>query len=187
MNKPRIEEVIVVEGRYDKNILSQVVDATIVETGGFSVFNDREKLELLRKLAQKRGLILLTDSDGAGFVIRNYLKGVLPKRAGQAGVYPGRGWQGAPQAQGRQGGKAGRGGDDAGGGAIPAPQRRNLRRGQPPRRPAITKADLLDQGLIGQEDARRRGWAPPLEAAGAFDRQRTAGDAESTDGQGGIL
>ena len=79
MNKPRIEEVIVVEGRYDKNILSQVVDATIVETGGFSVFNDREKLELLRKLAQKRGLILLTDSDGAGFVIRNYLKGVLPR------------------------------------------------------------------------------------------------------------
>ena len=73
MSKQRIQEVIVVEGRYDKNILSQVVDATIVETGGFSVFNDREKLAFLRTLAQKRGIILLTDSDGAGFVIRNYL------------------------------------------------------------------------------------------------------------------
>lgn len=80
MSKPRIEEVIVVEGRYDRNMLLQVVDATVVETGGFSVFNDREKLAFLRKLAQKRGLILLTDSDGAGFVIRNYLKGALPKQ-----------------------------------------------------------------------------------------------------------
>ena len=78
MSKPRIEEVIVVEGRYDRNMLLQVVDATVVETGGFSVFNDREKLAFLRKLAQKRGLILLTDSDGAGFVIRNYLKGAIP-------------------------------------------------------------------------------------------------------------
>lgn len=79
MSKPRIEEVIVVEGRYDRNMLLQVVDATVVETGGFSVFNDREKLAFLRKLAQKRGLILLTDSDGAGFVIRNYLKGAISK------------------------------------------------------------------------------------------------------------
>lgn len=75
----KIREVIVVEGRYDKNALSQVVEATIVATGGFSVFNDREKLEFLRRLAEKRGLIILTDSDGAGFVIRNYLKGALPK------------------------------------------------------------------------------------------------------------
>ena len=79
MKKPRIEEVVVVEGRYDRNMLLQVVDATVVETGGFAVFNDREKLHFLRKLAEKRGLILLTDSDGAGFVIRNYLKGALPK------------------------------------------------------------------------------------------------------------
>ena len=75
----KIKEVIVVEGRYDKNTLSQVVDATIVTLGGFSVFNDREKLAFLRRLADKQGLIVLTDSDGAGFVIRNYLKGALPK------------------------------------------------------------------------------------------------------------
>ena len=75
----KIKEVIVVEGRYDKNALSQVVDATVITLGGFSVFNDKEKLAFLRRLAEKQGLIVLTDSDGAGFVIRNYLKGALPK------------------------------------------------------------------------------------------------------------
>ena len=74
-----IREVIVVEGRYDKNALKQVVEATVVETGGFGVFNDKERLALLRRLAKERGLIVLTDSDGAGFVIRNFLKGAIPK------------------------------------------------------------------------------------------------------------
>ena len=75
-----IKEVIVVEGRYDKNALSQVVDATIITLGGFSVFNDKEKLAFLRRLAEKQGgMIVLTDSDGAGFVIRNYLQGALPR------------------------------------------------------------------------------------------------------------
>ncbi len=75
----KVREVIVVEGRYDKNALKQVVDATVMETKGFGVFNDRERLALLRRLAEERGLILLTDSDGAGFVIRNFLKGAIPK------------------------------------------------------------------------------------------------------------
>lgn len=74
----RVREAIVVEGRYDKNTLSQVVDAVILETSGFGVFRDREKLALLRRLAEKRGLIIMTDPDGAGFVIRSYLKGALP-------------------------------------------------------------------------------------------------------------
>lgn len=74
----RIREVIVVEGRYDKNALSQVVDATVLETHGFGIFKDKEQLSLLRRAAEKRGLIILTDSDGAGFVIRNYLKGAIP-------------------------------------------------------------------------------------------------------------
>ena len=73
----RIKEVIVVEGRYDKNTLSQVVDAVIIETGGLGIFNDREKRALLKKLAESRGLILMTDSDGAGFLIRNHLKGCI--------------------------------------------------------------------------------------------------------------
>lgn len=75
-----IREVIVVEGRYDKNALSQVVDAVIIETSGFGIFNDAEKRKLLQTMAEARGLIVLTDSDGAGFVIRNYIKGsVDPK------------------------------------------------------------------------------------------------------------
>lgn len=74
-----IREAIVVEGKYDKNTLRQLVDAPVFETGGFGILKDGEKLELLRRVAEKRGLIILTDPDGAGFVIRNYLKGALPK------------------------------------------------------------------------------------------------------------
>ncbi len=70
----KVKEVIVVEGRYDKNALSQVVDAVILETGGFGIFNDRQKQKLLRRMAQTHGLIVLTDSDGAGLVIRNHIR-----------------------------------------------------------------------------------------------------------------
>ena len=73
----RIKEVIVVEGRYDKNALSQVVDAVILETGGFGIFNDKQKQKLLRTMAEKRGLIVLTDPDGAGFMIRNFIKSCI--------------------------------------------------------------------------------------------------------------
>ena len=75
----RIKEAIVVEGRYDKNTLSQVVDTVILETAGFGVFKNKEQVALLRRLAAQRGLVVLTDSDGAGFVIRNFLKGSIPK------------------------------------------------------------------------------------------------------------
>lgn len=74
-----VREAIVVEGKYDKNTLSQLVDAPIFETGGFGILTDGEKLAMLRRVAEKRGLIILTDPDGAGFVIRNYLKGALPR------------------------------------------------------------------------------------------------------------
>ena len=74
----KIKEAIVVEGRYDKNTLSQVVDAPIIETSGFGIMNDKTQLSLLRRIAAVRGLIVFTDSDGAGFVIRNYLKSALP-------------------------------------------------------------------------------------------------------------
>ena len=73
----KIREAIVVEGRYDKNTLSQIVDAPILETSGFGIMKDKQQLKLLRKVAQSRGLIVFTDSDGAGFVIRNYLKGAI--------------------------------------------------------------------------------------------------------------
>lgn len=75
----RVREVIVVEGRYDKNAVLQAVSATVVETAGFGVFSDGEKIALLRLLAMERGIIILTDSDSAGFLIRNHLKGMLPQ------------------------------------------------------------------------------------------------------------
>ena len=75
----KIRQAIVVEGKYDQNTLSQLVDATIFQTRGFGVMHDKALLELLRKAARTTGLIIFTDSDGAGFVIRNFLTGALPK------------------------------------------------------------------------------------------------------------
>ena len=74
----KIKEAIVVEGRYDKNTLSQIVDATILETSGFGIFKDKQQMRLLRRAAEKRGLIVFTDADGAGFVIRNHIKSTIP-------------------------------------------------------------------------------------------------------------
>lgn len=155
--KPRVKEVIVVEGRYDKNALLQVVDATVVETGGFAVFNDREKLTFFRRLAEKQGLILLTDPDGAGFVIRNYLKGAIdPALVKQAYV---------PDVYGKEkrkkvGGKEGKLGVE---GMPPEVLLDALCRAgatidgeTQSKTAAITKADLLDKGLIGANSAAKR-------------------------------
>lgn len=74
----KIREAIVVEGRYDKNTLSQIVDAPILETSGFGIFKNKEQMALLRKVAETKGLIVFTDADGAGFVIRNHIKSAIP-------------------------------------------------------------------------------------------------------------
>ena len=74
----RVREVIVVEGKYDAIRVKSAVEAVVVETHGFGLFRDKEQIALLRRLAASRGVLVLTDSDGAGFVIRNYLSGVLP-------------------------------------------------------------------------------------------------------------
>ena len=156
--KPKIREVIVVEGRYDKNTLLQVVDASVITTGGFSVFNDREKLAFLRKLALERGLILLTDSDGAGFVIRNYLKGAIPRdQLKQAYIPDMPGKERRKKTPGREG-KLGVEG------MRPEVLLEALRRAgatfegedQSPFRAAITKADLLEKGLIGPNSTQKR-------------------------------
>ncbi|WP_417044319.1 toprim domain-containing protein [Dysosmobacter sp.] len=153
----KVREVIVVEGRYDKNTLSQVVDATVVTLGGFSVFNDREKLAFLRRLAQERGLIVLTDSDGAGFVLRNYLKGALPKdRVKQAYIPDIAG----KERRKRRPGKEGKLGVE---GMPPTVLLEALRRcgatfedesaeAAPAEQP-ITKADLYELGLTGGPDS----------------------------------
>lgn len=102
-----VKEVIVVEGRYDKNTLSQVVDAVIIETSGFGIFNDAQKQKLLRTMAQARGLVVLTDSDGAGFVIRNFIKGcvdpVCVKHAYIPDVYGKERRKAAPSKEGKLG------------------------------------------------------------------------------------
>ena len=147
----RIREAIVVEGRYDKNTLSQVVDTVILETAGFGVFKNQELVALLRRLAEERGLIVLTDSDGAGFLIRSRLKSALPqdrvKHAYIPDVY----------------GKEGKLGVE---GMTPAVLVEVLRRagatfleeeagGRGPKG-GITKADLYALGLSGGPDAARR-------------------------------
>ena len=76
----KIKEAIVVEGRYDKNTLSQIVNAPILETSGFGIFKDKQMMSLLRRVARERGLIVFTDSDGAGFVIRNHIKSAIDNR-----------------------------------------------------------------------------------------------------------
>ena len=157
--KKKIREVIVVEGRYDKNALSQVVDAVIVETGGFSVFNDREKLAFFRRLAQNRGLILMTDPDGAGFVIRNYLKGAIPKEQIKQAYIPD---VAGKERRKRKGGKEGKLGVE---GMTPEILLESLRRagatfeGEEPtgeQKTPIVKADLLEKGLVGAGSVERR-------------------------------
>ena len=154
-----IREAIVVEGRYDKAALAGVVDTLILDTAGFGVFRDGEKLALLRRLAEKRGLIVLTDPDGAGFVIRNYLKGAIPrgqvKHAYVPDVYGKERRKRAPGKEGKLGVE----------GMSPDVLRRAVLNagatvldGDAPERAAgnLTPADLFALGLSGTADAAER-------------------------------
>ncbi len=153
----KIREAIVVEGRYDKNTLSQVVDAVILETSGFGIFKDDERLALLRRLAEERGLIVFTDPDGAGFVIRNYLRGAVDPSLVKHAYIPDRfGKERRKRTPGREG-KLGVEGMD------PATLLEALERAgatfldgeaaEPGRGRPITKADLFAAGLSGTPDA----------------------------------
>ena len=147
-----------VEGRYDKNTLSQLVDTVILETAGFGIFKDKERLALLRRLAGDRGLIVLTDSDGAGFVIRNYIKGAVdPAQVKHAYIPDIYGKERRTRAPGKEG-KLGVEGM--------SPQvlvQALLRAGatvegeqEAPPRGALTPADLFALGLTGTPDAAER-------------------------------
>ncbi|BAK99644.1 hypothetical protein OBV_24460 [Oscillibacter valericigenes Sjm18-20] len=148
----KVREVIVVEGRYDKNTLCQIVDAAVFPVDGFAVFNDREKLELLRRLAEERELIVLTDSDGAGFVIRNFLKGALPRNRVKQAYIPD--FYGKEHRK-RKAGKEGKLGVE---GMRPEVLLSALERAgatfegedaSAPAREPLTKADLYELGLTG--------------------------------------
>ena len=156
----KIKEAIVVEGRYDKNTLSQVVDTLILETAGFGIFKNPEQMALLRRAAQRRGLIVLTDSDGAGFVIRNRIRGVIPtaqvKHAYIPDVY-------GKERRKRRPGKEGKLGVE---GMPPQVLEEVLRRAgatflgegaeEKPEEPPLTKADLMAAGLTGGADSAGR-------------------------------
>ena len=155
----KIREAIVVEGRYDKNTLAQIVDAPILETAGFGIFKNKEQMDLLRRVAKERGLIVFTDSDGAGFVIRNRIKSAIPasqlKHAYIPDIYGKEKRKSAPGKEGKLGVE----------GMRPEVILEALRRAGatfeeepvqsvPPRE--ITKQDLMELGLSGGPDASER-------------------------------
>ena len=155
--KLRIQEAIVVEGRYDKNTLSQLVDTLILETAGFGIFKNQEQLALLRRAAQTRGLIVLTDSDGAGFVIRNRIKSAIPPRYLKHAYIP------DVYGKERRKAKPGREGKLGVEGMPPVVLEEVLRKAQatildenapkPFSGPPITKADLCTAGFSGGTDS----------------------------------
>lgn len=155
----KIKEAIVVEGRYDKNTLSQLVDGVIVETTGFGIYRNKDLLALLRRLGEKQGLIVLTDSDGAGFQIRSYLKSALPPHQVKHAYIPDRPGK---ERRKRQPGKEGKLGVE---GMSQQVLEQALRQagatilGESPRHArsaSLTKADLYACGLAGGQGSRER-------------------------------
>ena len=152
-----VREVIVVEGRYDKNSLSQVVDAVIIETSGFGIFNNIQKQKLLRKMAESRGLVVMTDSDGAGFVIRNFIKScvdpALVKHAYIPDIYGKEKRKLSPSKEGKLGVE----------GMRPDILLEALRRAgatidgeESKMRAKISKADMFAKGLSGTDGSKER-------------------------------
>ena len=150
----KIKEAIVVEGRYDKNTLSQIVDATILETCGFGIFKDKQQMALLRRVAEKRGLIVFTDSDGAGFVIRNHIKSAIPGKYLKHAYIPDiMGKERRKSAPGKEGKLGVEGMKRV---VILEALRRagaTIEGEQAPATQAITKQDLMALGLSGGADA----------------------------------
>lgn len=146
----RVKEAVVVEGRCDKAKLSTLIEGTIIETGGFAIFKDREKMELIRQLAAKRGVIILTDSDGAGFLIRSRLSQCLPpeqvKHAYIPDIYGKERRKARPSKEGKLGVE---------GMSLETLRDCLIRAGaaieDAPGKALLTKADLFELGLSGGE------------------------------------
>lgn len=151
----KVGPVILVEGKYDKIKLSQIFDATILTTDGFGIFKQKDKLALLRRLAETRGLLIFTDPDGAGFVIRNYLKGAVPKEKLFHAYIPDLYGKEKRKDKGSKEGKLGVEGvpDDV---IIRAVEASGALQGSVPAKSGITKADLYELGLSGSAGSTQR-------------------------------
>lgn len=151
----KLGPVILVEGKYDKIKLSQIFEGTIMTTDGFGIFHQKDKLDLLRRLAESRGLLVFTDSDGAGFVIRNYLKGAVPKGKIYHAYIPDLYGKERRKAKGSKEGKLGVEGvpDEV---IIRAVQQSGALDGDLPQAGNIKKADLYELGLSGGAGSARR-------------------------------
>jgi len=150
----KLREAIVVEGRYDKIALEPLVDTAIFTTEGFGIFKNKEKLSLLRRVAEKRGLIVLTDADGAGLVIRNRLRAAIPEEYLKHAYIP------ALPGRERRKTAASRAGTLGVEGMTPEVLEEALRRAGAGTReenePSLTKADLFALGLSGAKGSAAR-------------------------------
>lgn len=150
----KLQQAIVVEGKYDKNVLSQLVDAPIFVTNGFGIFKDKARMALLRRVAEARGLIVFTDADGAGFVIRNRIKSAIGEQYLLHAYTPD---LFGKERRKRQGGKEGKLGVE---GMTKEILLRALKQAgaqaTAASAPEITKADLYALGLSGTADAQAR-------------------------------
>ncbi len=155
----KIDEIVVVEGKYDKIRLSNIVDATILTTDGFKIFKDKAMQELIRRLARERGVLILTDSDGAGFVIRNFLSGFIPPEYVKHAYIPDVAGKERRKSGPSKEGKLGVEGvpDSV---IIEALQRAGVMTDKADReakkRKSISRSDLYEDGLAGVKDSRQR-------------------------------
>lgn len=150
-----VNETVIVEGKYDKIKLSSLIDAVIIETGGFSIFNDRERLALIRRMAERTGVLILTDSDAAGFKIRHFLGGALPQGSVKHAYIPDilgkEPRKAAPSKEGKLGVEG-----------VPAQAlmeslaRAGVLCGEAPPARRVTKTDFYEDGLSGGEGSARR-------------------------------
>lgn len=159
----KLKEAIIVEGKYDKIKLSSIVDGLIITTDGFGIFKDREKRELIRLLAKKRGIIILTDSDSAGFLIRSHIKGFVTegeiKNVFVPDIFGKEKRKTAPSKEGKLGvegisreilestlEKAG----------VINRQEQNEGLSDQPKQRQVTKTDLFEDGLSGKADSKAK-------------------------------
>ena len=150
----KTDRVVIVEGKYDKIKLDAILDAVIIETDGFAIFNDKEKQRLIRRLAKTKGLLILTDSDSAGFKIRSFIGGIVPPEEIKHAYIPDIFGKEKRKAEASKEGKLGVEGipkeiliealTKAG---VLAEETKETKR------KLVTKTDLYEDGLSGREDS----------------------------------